>query len=147
MEKCGKPQWFKKQIKDNPAIRDILIKNVPYWKTIEISLEAVGEGEALFRGTYDPKLSQMNTLHGGVLASLIDSSCASAAYSTVFPDGYITTIDLQVNYLNPVKQRTIFAFARCIKSGQRICFCEATIYNEQNEIVCSGSSQLLKLSR
>ncbi len=145
MEKLKNPEWFKKRINNKPKIREILIKNVPYWKTLSLELEAVGDGEARFVGTYKPELSQMNILHGGVLASLIDSSCACAAYSTVHPEGYITTIDLQVNYLNPVKGGTIGAYAHCIKSGKTICFCEAAVYNEKNEIVCSGSSQLLKI--
>ena len=53
-------------------------------------------------------------VHGGVIASLIDSSCACAAFSLIYPNGYVTTIDLQVEFLIPVSKGRLLAKAKCI---------------------------------
>jgi uncharacterized protein (TIGR00369 family) len=91
------------------------------------------------------ELTQNGMVHGGVLASMLDSACACAALSLIYPHGYITTIDLQVAYLKPVAKGTLTAKAECIRNGKNISFSEAKIYNERGEIICTGSSQLLKV--
>ena len=84
--------------------------------------------------------------HSGVLASLIDSSCACATISLIYPDGYITTIDLQVEFLKLVSKGRLLSRAKCIKSGKNISFCKAKVWNSNGELICTGSSQLLRIS-
>ena len=84
-------------------------------------------------------------IHGGVLASLIDSTCACAAFSLILPHGYATTIDLQVQFLKPVSNGRLKAKAKCVKSGKNIFFCKAKIWDENGELICTGSSQLLRI--
>lgn len=70
-------------------------------------------------------------IHGGVLASLVDSSCACAAYSLIFPEDYITSINLQVEFLKSVSSGCLRAKAKCIESGKTIFFCKAKVWNEE----------------
>ncbi len=85
------------------------------------------------------------TIHGGVFASMIDSACACAAWSAIFPKGFITTINLQVSYLKPVIRGTLTCLAECIKTGKNICFCEAQVWNDKGELVATGTSQLMRV--
>jgi len=92
------------------------------------------------------ELTQNGMIHGGVLASMIDSTCACAAFSLIYPKGWVTTIDLQVSYLKPVSKGTLTAKADCLRSGKNVSFCESKIYNEKGELICIGTSQLLRVA-
>jgi uncharacterized protein (TIGR00369 family) len=55
----------------------------------------------------------------------------------------VTTIDLQVAYLKSVSEGRLTAEGLCIKSGKKIFFCESKIWNQFEDLICTGTSQLL----
>lgn len=123
----------------------LLYKRIPYYSTLGFELQEIANGRAIFEIEIREKLTQNGMIHGGVLASLVDSTCACAAFSLIFPKGYITTIDLQVEFLKPVSSGRLRAKAKCIKSGKNIFFCKAKVWHENGELICTGSSQLLRI--
>ncbi|KKN27037.1 hypothetical protein LCGC14_0868670 [marine sediment metagenome] len=126
-------------------LKNFLYKRIPYYSTLGLELQEIGNGIAIFEILMREELSQNGMIHGGVLASLVDSSCACAAFSLIFPEGYITTINLQVEFLKPVSSGRLKAKAKCIKSGKSIFFCKAKVWNEDGELICTGSSQVLRI--
>jgi uncharacterized protein (TIGR00369 family) len=137
---------FKKRkiIKMNDLIR-LLYKRIPYYSTLGFELQEISNGIAIFEIAIREELTQNGMIHGGVLASLVDSTCACAAFSLIFPNRYVTTIDLQVEFLKPVFKGRLKAKAKCVKSGKNIFFCKAKIWNKNGELICTGSSQLLRI--
>ena len=127
-------------------IKDSLIKHIPFYSTLGFRLIEIQDGHAHFEIDLREEFTQNGMVHGGVLASMIDSTCACAAYSLIYPKGWVTTIDLQVSYLKPVSQGTLTAKAECLRSGKNISFCESKIYNEKGELICIGTSQLLRVA-
>jgi len=123
----------------------LLYDNIPFYSTLGFELQEISNGKAIFEIQIRKELTQNGMIHGGVLASLVDSTCACAALSLIFPEGYITTIDLQVEFLKPVSNGRLKAKAKCLKSGKNIFFCKAKVWDENEELICTGSSQLLKL--
>ena len=119
-----------------------LIERIPYFKTLGFKIIEIKEGYAHFELEFRDYLTQNGVIHGGVLASMIDSTCACAAFSLVYPKGWVTTIDLQVSYLKPVSKGILTAKAKCLRSGKFIAFCESKIYNDKGELICLGTSQL-----
>ena len=75
-------------------LKKILYKRIPYYSTLGLELQEIGYGKATFEILIREELTQNGMVHGGVIASLIDSSCACAAISLVYPDGYIQIFDL-----------------------------------------------------
>ncbi|MHA1727872.1 MAG: PaaI family thioesterase [Promethearchaeota archaeon] len=126
-------------------LKRILNRQIPYYNTLGLELLEIKKGEAIFELEFWEGLTQNGILHGGVLASLIDSSCAYAALSTIYPDGFVTMIDLQIEYLRPVSKGKIIAFGRCIKSGKRIFFYKSKIRSEYGYLICTGSSHLMRI--
>ncbi len=116
-------------------IKDSLIKHIPFYSTLGFRLIEIQDGHAHFEIDLREELTQNGMVHGGVLASMIDSTCACAAYSLIYPKGWVTTIDLQVSYLKPVSQGTLIAKAECLRTGKNISFCESKIYNEKGELI------------
>lgn len=128
---------------DIQALLTFMSQNVPYWRTLGLELKEVSSGKAVFEASMRGDLLQNGILHGGVLASITDSACAVAAISLLYPKAYATTINLQVAYMKPVVQGKFRAEGRCLKAGRTIMFCEADVWNEQNELVCKASSELM----
>ncbi|MFX1410355.1 MAG: PaaI family thioesterase [Promethearchaeota archaeon] len=126
-------------------IINLLYKRIPYYKTLGFKLIEIKNGKATFKILLREELTQNGMIHGGVLASLIDSTCACAAFSLIYPHGYVTTIDLQVQYLKPVSKGYLTAIGKCIKGGRRIFFCKSKIWSEKEELICTGSSQVLRI--
>jgi uncharacterized protein (TIGR00369 family) len=128
----------------NEELRTSMAEGVPYWRTLGLELKEVTPGRAVFECEVRENLMQKRAIvHGGVLASIVDSACAVAAISLIYPKANATTINLRVSYLKPLSQGTFRAEGKCIKAGKTICFCEAQVFNDRNEIVCTASSELM----
>jgi uncharacterized protein (TIGR00369 family) len=127
-------------------LKKILYKRIPYYSTLGLKLQEIGNGKATFEILNREELTQNGMVHGGVIASLIDSSCACAAISLVYPNGYITIIDLQVKFRKSVSNRILIAKAKCIKAGKTIFFCIAKVWNDEGKLISNSSSQLLRIS-
>ncbi len=126
-------------------VRAFMTARVPFWQTLGFSLVSASEEGAILEGEYRRELSQNDVLHGGVLASLIDSACACAAIARTYPDAYATTINLQVSYMRAVTSGRLRAEGTCVSAGRRVLFCEARVFDEKGALVGSGSSQLLRV--
>ncbi len=83
-----------KKIHIREDLKKILYKRIPYYSTIGLNLQEIGNGKATVEILIREELIQNGMVQGGVKASLIDSYCACAAISLVDPNGYITTIDI-----------------------------------------------------
>jgi len=124
-------------------LKDFMTQAVPYWRTLGLELKEVFPGRAVFEAQARADLMQNTVVHGGVLASIADSACAVAGISQVFPANYATTINLQIAYLKPLIQGKFRAEGKCVKAGKTILFCEAAVYDEENTIICTATSQLM----
>ena len=126
-------------------IKDSLIKRIPFYRTLGFRLIEIKDGHAHFEMDIREELTQNGMIHGGVLASMIDASCACAAFSSSNFEGFVTTIDLQVSYLKPISKGKLTALAECLRAGKKVLFCESKIRNEEGELICVGTSQLLRI--
>ena len=126
-------------------IIDDLYERLPYYSTIGMEVKEIANGKSKIELTMRNELSQNGMIHGGALASLIDASCALAAFSATNFDGWVTTIDLQVSFLKPVSKGKLVAEGACLRLGKNVGFCESKIKNEVGELVCIGTSQLLRI--
>jgi uncharacterized protein (TIGR00369 family) len=118
---------------------------VPFWHAMGIQLLEVAQGRAVLTIRFREEFLQNGVLHGGVLASLLDSACACAALSLTWPDTYAATVGLQVYYLKPVTAGLITARAECLRAGRSILFCEAHARDEGDALVAHGTSQLTRI--
>jgi len=127
-------------------LQALLEISVPYWETLGLELKEVGEGRAVFEVEVRPGLLQKrNVVHGGVMASIADSACAVAGMTMVFPESYVTTINLQVAYLKPVAEGRIRAEGACVRAGRAVVFSEARLWDGRETLVCTATSQLMVL--
>ncbi len=106
---------------------------------LEIDVESVSKGRAVFFMEVQSKHKQMHgVVHGGILASLADTTAAIAAYSTVPAGTHIATVELKINYLEPVPGGRIRAEARVLRTGRNFVVTECEIYNESGEMAAKA---------
>ena len=79
------------------------LASVPFARHLGIELEEIDAGTATLGFEIKPELKQNHgVVHGGAIASLIDSATAFAIISLLPPDEHATTVDLTISYLRPL---------------------------------------------
>ncbi len=103
-------------------------------------VESVHDGRAVFRLDVHPRHKQIHgVVHGGILAALADTTGAIAAY-TVIPKGVeLATLELKINYLEPVPGGTVKAEAKVLRAGRNFVVVECEIFNESGSLAAKAS--------
>ena len=136
--------------KPNPAhIKRLhkLIEVSPYPSLLSMRLVDIGIGFAEIAIAIERKHKQLlGVVHGGVLASLIDTVAFWAVYFGIqAPNQWYTSVDLKVNYLSPAVSGALLAKGRQIKVGKKICYASAEIFDSKDNILAHGSSTMMIL--
>jgi uncharacterized protein (TIGR00369 family) len=84
-------------------------------------------------------------VHGGVLATLIDTATFWAAFLRLPEDAGLVNVDLKLNYLKAVTRGLLRAEGRCLRGGRQISYAEASVYDPAGELVAHGTSTLMAL--
>jgi len=102
-------------------------------------VDSVHDGRAIFSLKVRPSHKQIHgVVHGGILAALADTAAAIAAY-TVVPRGVeLATLELKINYLEPVPGGTIKADARVLRGGRNFIVTECEIFNETGSLAAKA---------
>lgn len=102
-------------------------------------VESVHDGRAVFTLEVAPRHKQIHdVVHGGILASLADTTAAIAAY-TVVPKGVeLATLELKINYLEPVPGGTVRAEAHVLRGGRNFVVTECEIFNESGSLAAKA---------
>lgn len=124
-----------------------LVGESPFPSLLSLELTDIGTGFAVIETSIQPKHMQvMGAVHGGVLASLVDTvTYWSVYYGIEDPQAWLTTVDLKVNYLAPVDCGKLIARGRQIKVGKKLCYASAEVHSDQGDIIAHGSSTLFIL--
>ena len=122
------------------------IEAVPYAQLLGIELEKVVPGEAILTLAIRPELSQNHgVVHGGAIASLIDTAMAFAILTLLEPDERVTTVDLTISYLRPGLEGRLRATARVLRQGRRLLNTSAEVTNEGGTLLATALSTYIKL--
>lgn len=94
-------------------------------------VEATGEGAARVRFQVgDEHLNAAGTLHGGVVATLVDTAMGMAVRSATGAQDVPATSQLTVTYLRPGTPGPVDVTARVRTRGEHLTVCDADV--EQN---------------
>jgi uncharacterized protein (TIGR00369 family) len=133
----------------NPAhIRELIeiINASPFPEHMAMRLAAIEPDKAVIELTTSRRhLQAYGIVHGGVLATLIDTATFWSVYLRIPEDAGLVNIDLKLNYLLPVENGLLTARGRAIRSGKKICYAESEVWNARRELVAHGTSTLMVL--
>lgn len=123
-----------------------VLKTVPFAQFLGIELVSASAGAATLRLVIRPDLTQnQGLLHGGAMASLIDTTTAFAIVSQLAKPEKFTTVDLTINYLRPVTAGTITCQARVIRAGRRLLTLSAEVHDDAGNLTAIGTSTYIRL--
>jgi acyl-CoA thioesterase len=122
------------------------IEAVPYARLLGIQLEKVAPGEATLTLAIRPELTQNHgVVHGGAIASLLDTATAFAILTLLEPDERVTTVDLTISYLRPAVEGTLQATARVLRQGRRLFTVSAELVDSGGTLLTTALSTYIKL--
>ena len=123
-----------------------LVNSSPFPAHLPFQLVSVGQDEARVELAVEQyHLQPLGTVHGGIIATLIDTATYWAAFLNLPEDTGLVNVDLKLNYLRPVNQGTLIAEGRCLRSGRTISYAEAGVTDEDGRLVAHGTSTLMAL--
>jgi uncharacterized protein (TIGR00369 family) len=120
----------------------------PVMATLGITAVEADHGRVVF--TLEPAefhLNPLGTVHGGVLATLLDT-CAACALHTTLPAGTgYTSLDLAVKFLRPATtgSGTLRCEGSVISAGRRTALAEARLYDGAGRLLAHATSTCLIL--
>ena len=122
----------------------------PYFKWVGFEVLEIEPGRAKCCVTYRPDLTNPDgVMHGGVIATLIDAAFTEAMLMTDEfqrvrdTRGMMSTIDLGVKYLRPVKDGKIVCEAEMGHRGKRVAPGRAVVTNEDGKQIALGTCSMI----
>ena len=85
-------------------------------------------------------LNHGGIVHGGVLATLCDSTLANAVTSEMKKDQWCVTIQLTIEYMEPAfLGETLYGYGKLVRKGKTIAFVEGGIETKGKKKVAKAS--------
>ena len=122
------------------------LDSVPYAHFLGLELDEVSSGTATLGLNLRKELMQNHgVVHGGAIASLIDSATAFAIISLLAPKEKVTTVDLTISYLRPLTRGRITAVAKVVRAGRRLLVVSAEVMDNNGKLAATALSTYIKL--
>jgi uncharacterized protein (TIGR00369 family) len=116
-------------------IRD-RVESSAFHRWIGMSVAEAALGEVTVTLDARPEHANLQGLiHGGLLATLADTSMGLAVRTQVDPGRRHVTIQLGINYLRPGRPGGLEARGRALRVGNRVAYAEADILDESGRLL------------
>ena len=107
-----------------------------YAERLGARVEQTAEGRARARfEVTDEHLNAAGTLHGGVLATLVDTAMGAAVRSATDDADVPATSQLTVTYLRPGKPGPLEVTAQVRTRGEHLTVCDADVVQDGRDLV------------
>ena len=118
------------------------------WNFLGMSVVRNDQGQIGVTLKNTPQMRQMHgTMHGGLIATVLDAA-GGVAISETLSEGYgVTTVEIKVNYLLPVKT-DLTAYAEIARKGSKLATAIVKGYDEDHNLVAiaTGTYRIVRLS-
>lgn len=120
----------------------------PFSPTTRIVLAEVAPGRIVFTGTPDwAFLNPMGTVHGGWIATILDSAMGCAVHSVLKPGQLYTTTSMNVNYVRALTAESGEARCEAVTThhGSRLVTSEGKLFDAKGRLIAHGSETCMVL--
>ncbi|CAN5368848.1 PaaI family thioesterase [soil metagenome] len=120
----------------------------PIAQTVGFILVEVEEGRVVFEATptramYNP----LGTVHGGWMATVLDSACGCAVHSMLKPGQAYTTLELKTVFHKALTEGVpVRAVGRIVQMGRRAAFSEADLRGLDGKLYATATSTCLVMT-
>ncbi|MDX6532072.1 MAG: hypothetical protein QOH41_4362 [Blastocatellia bacterium] len=119
---------------------------VPYAKLIGLELGEISPGAvSIHLGVRNDLKQNQGVIHGGAVASLIDTAAAFAVLTQLDMNERVSTTDLTIHYLRPASSGRLTAEARIVRGGRRLFVLSVEVRNDQQILVATAVTSYIKI--
>jgi uncharacterized protein (TIGR00369 family) len=116
-------------------------------KYLGLEVEEIRTDYARMRLGFRPEYRQpAGVMHGGVIASMVDTVVVPAVGSGYDETRALFTIDLQLRFLAPIVDEGIVGEGWIVQRGRQIVFCEAEVRGATSDVLAATASLVYKVS-
>jgi uncharacterized protein (TIGR00369 family) len=113
----------------------------PFVGYLSITMDDIQPGVATLTLPFDPSVVTIgDTVHGGAIASLIDTAAMVAAWSDVAVPERLrgTTVGMTVSYLAAANGEDLHATARVLRRGRSLVYLDVEVHGAAGGLVAKG---------
>lgn len=104
------------------------------WQLLEAE---PGRIRVTFQGKPD-FCNPVSLVQGGILVAMLDGVMGAAAVSLLGPDESITTLDMNISFMQPVRDVKLIAEGRVVQRGGATVFMSGTLTLEDGSLVANA---------
>jgi uncharacterized protein (TIGR00369 family) len=86
-------------------------------------------------------------VHGGILAALADTAGGLAVYVWLPHGSRVATVEMKINYLEPVERGVVMALARVIRLGKNFGVVDCDVTDDAKRLVAKALMTFAVISR
>lgn len=141
------PRWIQEKpgLEFVQALCDGRLPNPPMFSLLGFRMVGVREGEVTAECEIGEHLYNAGgVVHGGVAATLIDTTTALAVRSCMPAGTRMTTVDLKLNLVRLLSKDSdpVTAVGTVLHRGRKICVAEAKVCTREGKLVAAGMASL-----
>ena len=116
------------------------IENIPFVRLLGMKVISLDEDGVEMRMKVTPKLiNYLGGVHGGGIASLIDTAAYFAIRALLPKDKGLTTTEMKANFFRAAGKGTLIAKAKTLHLGTRMAVGEAVILDGEGKVLAKGT--------
>ena len=124
------------------------LERMPFGQLLGIQLESAERGMATMSFEITDSLKQNNgVVHGGAIASLIDTATAFAIIPLLKDGETASTIELSISYLRPLITGRVTCSALIRREGKRLIALSADVLDSEGNLAATSLSTYVRLSK
>ena len=121
-------------------------RKLPFVSLLGIELESAEPGSAVMSLEIRDELKRDNgVVHGGAIATLIDTATAFAIIPLLAEGEHSVTVDLTISYLRPLTTGTAKAAAKILRQGRRVIVLFAEVLDHEGNLAATALSTYLRV--
>lgn len=115
----------------------------PFYRYMQMEALDAEDGRSSFRLTVKDDFKNLyGILHGGVIATILDSTCSIAVASLLEPGEFSYTLDQRVNYIGNVRSGVLHGQGKTIHKGRKTAVSEGEIRDDDGNLIAFGVNTL-----
>jgi len=128
----------------NRVVRIRDLESGPYWHHIGMKTVTGNDGKTGVSLEVTEDLKQFyGNVHGGVMASLLDSAIAVAVNQELGSGQGAVTVEMKLNYLRPVNQGRLIAQGTVVQKGSKIIVGQGEIRDDAGRLAAFGTATFM----
>jgi uncharacterized protein (TIGR00369 family) len=113
----------------------------PFYRYLGMRIVKIGEGFSEVHIDLSPEFKNIwGTIHGGVAASLLDTTCGSSLYSALEKNEGAVTIDLRVNFIAGGKVGKMIGKGQFVHRTRTLAWSQADAFNSEGHLIARAQA-------